>query len=78
MAETDNEINLATVIKEQSETIKTLTEQFKDSTASQAQQPIYYTTPEKGGELKKTPNYALYAGIAIGAYLLFNKKRGIL
>lgn len=76
MSETNDQVNLSDVIKEQSNTIKTLVgnvqDQQKAEPAKQVQSPIYFTTPQ--ATAKEAPNYMLWIIIALGAYLLFRRR----
>ena len=70
MAE-DTDLN--DVISEQTKTINTLITNLQDSkTADNGQrQPIYNSTPQKTAE--KTPNYAIWIGLAIFGFIILKK-----
>lgn len=71
----ENLVLLNDIIKEQSQTIKTLTEQFKDAPRAQTQQPIYYGTTPQATAQPEPPNYALFIMIALGLYFFVYKRR---
>lgn len=70
--ETNNDVNLNDIIKEQQNTIKTLVDNIKSTETESTQQPIYQTTPQKTA--KETPNYTLYIMIGIGLFLLLRRR----
>lgn len=71
----DNEVNLSSVIREQSNTIKTLVDNIKaiqtgESTSS-SQSPVFLSSPQ--ATEAETPNYVMYASIGLGVWLLLKK-----
>ena len=67
----NNDVNLSDVIKDQSETIKTLVDQVKSS-AGDSTQPIYQQTITPKED--KKPNYVLYIALAVAAWFMIIKK----
>jgi len=59
--------DMTDIFKQSESTNKSLMEALQGGGDTQ---PTYLTTPAASAE-KQTPNYLLYAGLAVGAYLLF-------
>ena len=60
-----NQTNSDAIIKEQSSTIKTLTDQLKKSGSGPAAQPVFLPTEDA----KKAPNYLLFIGAGIALFM---------
>ena len=71
--EEQEDLNLAEIVRDQSEALKTLVDEItSNDTTGATQQPIYFNTPEKGGA--KTPNYVMYILIGVGIWFFFLRK----
>ena len=65
----NNDVNLSDVIKEQSDTIKTLVSEVKKGTPATGAQPIYMTSPQRTADT--SPNYLMFAGVGLAIWFLF-------